>query len=75
MHTNFTRWTSPFLGRESRTLYGGCYGGDAEPFLSVLESGPYEIAVLSRLTAYLQQSMKGGSAYGYPQDGDGDRSV
>lgn len=53
MNTNFTRWTSPILGQEADTVYARVYGDEGESFLHVLESSPYEIAVVSRLIAYL----------------------
>lgn len=59
MNANFTRWTSPILGQEAEAVYTGIYGNEGEDFLHVLETSPYEIAVVSRLIAYLQK-VKGG---------------
>jgi len=59
MNANFTRWTSPILGQEAEAVYTGIYGNEGEDFLRVLETSPYEIAVVSRLIAYLQK-VKGG---------------
>lgn len=59
MNANFTRWTSPILGREAEAIYTGIYGNEGTDFLRVLETSPYEIAVVSRLIAYLQK-VKGG---------------
>lgn len=59
MNANFTRWTSPILGQEAEAVYTGIYGNEGEDLLRVLETSPYEIAVVSRLIAYLQK-VKGG---------------
>lgn len=59
MNANFTRWTSPILGQEAEAVYTGIYGNEGVDFLRVLETSPYEIAVVSRLIAYLQK-VKGG---------------
>lgn len=59
MNANFTRWTSPILGQEAEAVYAGIYGDDGEDFIRILETSPYEIAVVSRLIAYLQK-VKGG---------------
>ncbi len=59
MNANFTRWTSPILGQEAEAVYTGIYGNEGADFLRVLETSPYEIAVVSRLIAYLQK-VKGG---------------
>lgn len=59
MNTNFTRWTNPILGQEAQKEYLDVYGQDGVEFLHILESSPYEIAVVSRLLAHLQK-VKGG---------------
>lgn len=59
MNANFTRWTSPILGQEAETVYTGIYGNEGADFIRVLETSPYEIAVVSRLITYLQK-VKGG---------------
>lgn len=59
MNTNFTRWTNPILGQEVQKEYSDVYGQDGVEFLHILESSPYEIAVVSRLLAHLQK-VKGG---------------
>lgn len=59
MNANFTRWTSPILGQEAEIVYSDAYGEDGKEFLHILESSPYEIAVVSRLIAYLQK-VRGG---------------
>ena len=59
MNTNFTRWTSPILGQDAEAVYASIYGDEGKDFLHVLESSPYEIAVISRLIAYLE-NVRGG---------------
>ncbi len=59
MNANITRWTNPILGEGVNTIYTGIYGDEGEDFLHVLESSPYEIAVVSRLIAYLEK-VRGG---------------
>lgn len=59
MNANYTRWTSPILGQEAEAVYTDIYGNEGADFLRVLETSPYEIAVISRLIAYLQK-VKGG---------------
>lgn len=58
MKTNFIRWTCPILGQEAETAYSDLYGDDGQSFLRVLGDSPYEIAVLSRLIAYLANANK-----------------
>ena len=59
MNTNFTRWTNRILGQAAENVYTDVYGEDGEEFLHILESSPYEIAVISRLIAHLPK-MRGG---------------
>lgn len=59
MNANFTRWTNPILGEGADAVYTEMYGETGKNFLSVLESSPYEIAVVSRLIAYLEK-VRGG---------------
>lgn len=54
MNTNFTRWTSPILGEDAKNVYNGAYGENGNSFVNILETSPYEIAVISRMIAYLQ---------------------
>lgn len=56
--TNRTRWTSPILGEGAEALYERAYGESGQTFLKVLEASPYEIAVISRMIAYLKQKGK-----------------
>lgn len=59
MNANITRWTSPILGQEAETVYTGVYGENGKEYINILETSPYEIAVVSRLMAYLHK-VKGG---------------
>lgn len=54
MNTNFTRWTCPILGEDAKSVYSGSYGENGNSFVDILETSPYEIAVISRMIAYLQ---------------------
>lgn len=54
MVTSKTRWTSPVLGQEAEELYGKLYGESGGQFLRVLETSPYEMAVISRMIAHLK---------------------
>ena len=55
MNTNFARWPSPILGQDAETVYTTAYGDKGIDFLRVLETSPYEIAVVSRLIVYMQR--------------------
>lgn len=59
MNANITRWTNPILGEVADAVYTEMYGDDGKNFIHVLESSPYEIAVVSRLIAYLEK-VRGG---------------
>lgn len=54
------RWGSPILGQDVNEVYNKVYGNDGEHYIEVLETSPYEIAVISRMIAYLQQKKNGG---------------
>ena len=58
MTANFG-WTNPVLGDNAANIYGGLYGETGRNFISVLEDCPYEVAILSRLTAYLKFQRRG----------------
>lgn len=59
MNANITRWKNPILGEGADAVYTEVYGDQGKNFLHVLESSPYEIAVVSRLIAYLEM-VRGG---------------
>lgn len=54
------RWGAPILGQEVNEVYSNAYGRDGEHYVEVLESSPYEIAVISRMLAFMQENKKGG---------------
>lgn len=53
MNANFTRFDAPVLGQETKELYETLYGNCGERFVEILNASPNEIAVISRLIAYL----------------------
>ena len=53
------RFPSPVLGEEARALYARLYGGNGRRFADILDTSPDEIAVVSRLIAYLAQREEG----------------
>ena len=67
MNMNFTKFPVPVLGDETRYLYSKLYGDVGERFVDILDSSPDEIAVISRLIAYLTERREG-EANGYAED-------
>ena len=61
MSMNPTRFGTPGMGRESEQAYNSLYGDDGTSFVRVLRESPFEIAVLSRLIAYLEQTWRDGN--------------
>ncbi len=55
MNANFSRWTSPILGKSAEKVYSEVYGDLGDGFIHILENSPYEIAVISRMVAYLNR--------------------
>ena len=53
------RFPSPVLGEEARALYARLYGANGRRFADILDTSPDEIAVVSRLIAYLAQREEG----------------
>lgn len=53
MNTNFVSWNNPVIHDDTRKLYENLYGENGSRYLSILESSPREIAVISRLIAHL----------------------
>lgn len=53
MNTNFIGWNNPIIHDDTRKLYEDLYGANGSRYLSILESSPREIAVISRLIAHL----------------------
>lgn len=52
---NFTKFPAPVLGDEIQKLYIEFYGDSGEMFVDILNTSPNEIAVISRLIAYLKE--------------------
>lgn len=53
------RWDSPVLGPDVSEEYSDIYGADGKHYVDILESAPYEVAVVSRLLAFLQHNKRG----------------
>ncbi len=54
MNMNFAKFSAPVLGAGTQELYAELYGEMGERFVDVLGTSPDEIAVISRLIAYLR---------------------
>ena len=62
MRTNLVKFETPGMGAETKVLYQQLYGEMAgEQFIDILSTSPDEIAVISRLVAFLaeQKGVKG----------------
>lgn len=59
MNVNFAKFSAPVLGDETQELYMKLYGEVGEKFVDILNSSPNEIAVISRLIAYLRDKTEG----------------
>lgn len=55
MNINFARFSAPVLGDGIQELYTKLYGEVGEKFVDILNISPNEIAVISRLIAYLKE--------------------
>lgn len=55
MNMNFAKFSAPVLGDETQELYTKLYGNVGERFIDILNTSPNEIAVISRLIAYLKE--------------------
>lgn len=58
MNMNFAKFPAPVLGDETQELYTRLYGNAGEGFIEILNSSPDEVAVISRLIAYLYSCSK-----------------
>lgn len=54
MNMNFAKFPAPVLGDDTQELYTKLYGDAGEKFVDILDTSPNEIAVISRLIAYLK---------------------
>ena len=52
------KFPAPALNEDAHELYSRLYGEEGERFIGILGSSPDEIAVISRLIAYLDDMMK-----------------
>lgn len=55
MNMNYAKFSAPVLDESTQCLYTKLYGDAGETFVSVLNSSPDEIAVISRMIAYLME--------------------
>ena len=55
MNMNFPKFPAPVLGDDTQTLYSKLYGEAGKRFVDILNTSPDEIAVISRLIAYLAE--------------------
>lgn len=55
INMNSTKFPSPVLGDDTQELYAKLYGNAGEKFVEILNTSPNEIAVISRLIAYLME--------------------
>ncbi len=55
MNMNFAKFPAPVLGNDTQELYAKLYGDAGKRFIEILNSSPNEIAVISRLIAYLKE--------------------
>lgn len=67
MNMNFTKFPAPVLGNDTHKLYVKLYGDVGENFIDVLNTSPNEIAIISRMIAYLKD-MKGATSHGSTED-------
>ncbi len=54
MNMNFAKFSAPVLGDDTQELYTKLYGDVGDRFVDILNTSPNEIAVISRLIAYLK---------------------
>lgn len=59
MKMNFAKFSAPVLGGDTEELYTKLYGETGPRFVDILTTSPDEIAVISRMVAYLK-AKKGG---------------
>lgn len=55
MNMNFAKFSAPVLGDGTQEIYTKLYGEVGEKFVDILNTSPNEIAVISRLIAYLKE--------------------
>lgn len=67
MNMNFTKFPSPVLGDDLQKLYTTLYGDAGSKFIDILNTSPDEIAVISRLVAYITYK-RGAEKNGYSEN-------
>ena len=67
MNITSTKFFSPVLGNGTQELYTKLYGDAGEKILDTLNTSPDEIAVISRMIAYLKDK-KGEKQYGHTEN-------
>ena len=55
MNRNLVKFPVPVLDDSTRVFYSKLYGDAGERFVDILNDSPNEIAVISRLIAYLTE--------------------
>ena len=55
MNMNFAKFTAPVLDKDTQGLYTELYGDAGDKFVDVLSSSPDEIAVVSKIIAFLNK--------------------
>ena len=55
MNMNFAKFTAPVLGEDTQELYSELYGDVGNKFVDVLSTPPDEIAVISKMIAFLNK--------------------
>ena len=55
MNMNFAKFTAPVLGEDTQELYSELYGDAGNKFVDVLSTSPDEIAVVSKMIAFLNK--------------------
>ena len=59
MNMNFAKFTAPVLGEDTQEIYSELYGDAGNKFIDVLNSSPDEIAVISKMIAFLNTKKQG----------------
>lgn len=55
MYMNFAKFSAPVMDDNAQALYSKLYGNAGERFVDILNTSPDEIAVISRMIAYLTE--------------------
>lgn len=74
MNMNFAKFPAPVLGDDTQALYSRLYGEAGDRFVEILNTSPDEIAVISRIIAYLTEK-KGVQKDEHAENSKGNRSV